>query len=181
MKKKLTKVQRRLAVVKDAIKQIKLNKYIPISGDVVEFLDGNIKDDISNAEDVDAKQVIKNLLKQDAPVCSVCARGSLLVSIVHKENNFKLSEFNSCVGSYSASGTTDTKLLTLFPEKQLALMEQAFEEGGGDIGWNALNHVYLTDDEVDKCSVFHDKYEDETSRLLGIFNNAVKNKGLFRP
>jgi hypothetical protein len=35
--------------------------------------------------------------------------------------------------------------------------------------------------EIKKCEAFHDKYANETDRLLGIFRNIVKNKGTFKP
>lgn len=196
VKKTLTKVERRLAVVKDAIKQIKLNKYavkarslILAKGELLKFV----------LEDMEAQNVLKTLLKKKDgnPICNVCARGALLISTIHKENNFILSDLNFCSDSYNQDGITDKKLRTLFSEHQLALIEQAFECGTQWFKENldseedeitnqiytkaALNTEYLSLKEIKKCKTFHDNYYNETDRVLGIFQNLVKNKGIFKP
>jgi hypothetical protein len=195
-KKRLTKVERRLAVVKDAIKQIKLNKYVAEAGSVISAR-GELEEVINN--ETEAKEVLKKLLKKKdgAPICNVCARGALLVSTIHKENNFVLSDLNACDYSYGTDGVTDKRLQALFSGHQLALIEQAFEEGHqrfeectsfeddevtDDIYTTyALNADYLSLKEIKKCEAFHDKYDNETDRLLAIFKNIVKNEGTFKP
>jgi hypothetical protein len=194
-KKKLTKVERRIAVVKDAIKQIKLNKYAAKAGEVVSPL-GELH--TLAHEDIPAQEVLKNLLKRKdgVPICKVCARGALLVSTIHKENDFILSDFNNCDMSYGEDGMTDKRLEKLFSGRQLALIEQAFEEGNEHF-WDstigdpeneeyykryALNSGHLSEKEIKKCTIFHDKkFNNDTDRLLGIFKNIVKNKGIFKP
>lgn len=184
----MTKKERRIAILKDAIKQIKLNNILAEPGTVVRLPDA-----IETNEN-DAKPVLAEYFKKkdkDKKPCYACARGSLLLCTVHKENDFILDSFDYCEGSFRQESITDKRLLRLFSEKQLASMETAFEVDGyiedmandwaEDLRYYYLNKEVLKDEESNKCLLFGAKYKDPNKRLLAIFSNAVKNNGIFKP
>lgn len=187
-----TKKERRIAVLKDAIKQIKAQKIIADPGSVV-----NLPTTIKWGNSIDLQGSLKDVFKNKSKdqYCSCCARGALLVSTVHKENDFTLDEMNNCYGSYGSDRVTDKRLLRLFSEEQLALMENAFEyrhqqydseeeavEMGDPLDWYyGINYGIISNKKALKSLEFGKKYEDDTARLLAIFKNAVRNDGIFKP
>lgn len=186
-----TKKERRIAILKDAIKQIKLNNIVADPGTVVNLSD-NI--DVYLDGDKDAKPLLIEFFKKKddkKEPCYACARGSLLLCTVHKENDFLLSSFDDCGGSFRKNSITDERLLKLFSAKQIALMENAFEvddyisdkEGDcmDDISYYSLNSEVLGNKLAKKSILFGGKYKDPNKRLLAIFKNAVKNEGIFKP
>jgi hypothetical protein len=189
LKKKKTKVQRRLEVVKDAIKQLKAKKITANTGDVVNFNYDSPLGLLSQSEDNDKEiqKYLQKLLKiSKKPVCKVCARGALLISTINKENNFTVGDLcNISSGSFSKNSVEDKRLLKLFSDKQLALIEEAFERNShydlDEFGINMLNYSILSEEEGLLAHKFSDKFPDAKKRLIAIFENIVKNKGLFRP
>lgn len=181
---KKTKAERRIEILKDAIKQIKLQKIIASPGEVVDLNDPLlIEDDVY--KEVDAKPRLEMFFKsKKVEPCFACARGSLLLCTVHKENDFILSDFNSCGGSFEESSTTDKRLMRLFSKQQLILMENAFEVENmqdDEEDYNGINEDYLSS-KLNKASIdFGLKYEDPNERLIAIFSNAIKNGGIFKP
>lgn len=197
--KRLSKVERRLIVVKDAISQLKKEIYDAESGTFINIIDYIVDDNsvtvvndiqgstfITDSELKKAEKVcnsisiqplLEKFFKNKNNSCRVCARGALLLSTIHKENKFNLTELvhtEDNGGSYDPRGKGDIKLKTLFSEKQICMMETAFE---GD----NLNEDYLEYDISNKCILFGEMFKDDNKRLLAIFNNVVKNNGLFVP
>lgn len=183
-----TKKERRLAILKDAVAQIKAKTYDATPGAVVE---GGIQDLIEEIKDLsadtkeilgignDAKSIVLKFIKNQKGLgeCEVCARGALLLSTVAKENKFEIDELAAvCAdgGSYYENSDADMRLTALFPPTQLMMMETAFE------GCHNLHH--LGEELHDKCVAYHDDAPyDPNKRLIAIFMNAIKNGGEFKP
>lgn len=185
MKTKKTKVERRLAVVKDAIKQLKGKAFYAKTGSVITIHNEALRI-YNNPGNAEVKPILTKLLKSKPErVCSVCARGALLLSTIHKENTFTFSKLDdSDCGSFHADSIVDKRLLHLFSAKQIALIEEAFEVGYEEdyIGEEKVFNTILSIKEAHPAHIFHDKYQSsDNQRLLAILENIVKNKGLFKP
>lgn len=174
MKKlKKTKLQRRLVVVKDAIKQIKRDNIIPDHSGVLRIY-GHSQRLFTNLSGQAQEVLTKELKGTNRQLCLVCARGALLIAKIHKENqctNLALLGVQS-KGAYWNGSVTDSKLLKLFSGKQIKMMESAFE---------GLRHPDIGTVKLDACIDYKRFFPDPKKRLLAIFNNVVKNKGLFKP
>ncbi len=191
---KKTKQQRRLEVLKDALKQLRAKKIIANTGSVFNSLNYELDESCDANPDTDAQEIIKKLLKTEKkPICKVCARGALLISTIHKENNFKIDHLFSTEGSFDENYNENQRLLKLFSKEQLCLMENAFEvEDIGDINyynpsWNSkgdfygINYEHLSDKKALLSVSFGKKYKKPNDRLEAILKNAIKNNGLFKP
>jgi len=112
---------------------------------------------------------------KDAPACEVCVRGSLLVSLIRKDNNFTGEDLdNMSCGYFDSWSVEDKRLLELFSPEQLSLIEYAFENFSAD--------RYINEKDLDKVEDFFVLYEhNNTERLIAILKNIIKNKGTFKP
>jgi hypothetical protein len=171
---KLTKLQaKRVAILKDAIAQTKLGAYRVKSGtgyvdqgDYGSDLGGKIdsmRDTAKLFTGVSAKKLELNkyldrLINEDNP-CQVCAKGALLISSIRKFNNFSLEDASHC----DLDGSASDKAREMFGKENADLMEEYFEHGHDDDGNNFWYN--LSDDE----------------RVIRIFKNAIRNKGIFKP
>ena len=178
--------ERRLDVLNDAITQIRANKIIAQPGVVVEI-------PFEATDRTEAKPVLEEFFKKEQAIpCDACARGTLLLCTVHKENNFLLSDFNLIRGPFKHGSVVDNRLAELFSEEQLIMMENAFEvencesreyfdEDDYPEDYYGINHEYLDEDLARECVEFGLKYSDANERLLAIFENAIANGGEFKP
>lgn len=179
---KLTKIQeKRVAVLKDAIAQIKAKAYNVRSGTgYVDQDNGGLEDRINALADVcdiiegkDSSKVQLNkyfnkLINKKNP-CQVCAKGAMLLSQINKFNNVSLDEARDGALNDKAgdNGTYD-----LFGKENADLMEQYFETNISE------GDEY---DEGDKNVKKWLSYKSDDERLIAIFQNAIRNKGIFKP
>lgn len=169
---KLTKIEeKRVAILKDAVAQIKLEALVPRSGNgyVENYeLDDDIKM-ICNIADIVAPKGKKTelqfymdkLINKSKP-CEVCAKGALLISSIRKYNNVSLADLEE----EDLGGMAHRKTVEIFGPENANLMEEYFEHGEGDVDEDEEN-PWLN--------------ESDTQRVLRIFNNAIRNKGIFKP
>lgn len=129
------KIERRIAVIKDAIKQVKDSKYEVLRQHGYVSINQNLSGD----SDSQAKPLISgNKLEQGG--CTVCAKGALLVSHVRKENVLTVSELENC------NEDTSKELRNLFGARNLDIIEMYFEgEDGflGDLVYDDTNRLLL--------------------------------------
>lgn len=85
--KRLTKVQKRLLVLKDALKQIKIGFLKPAHTGVCTL-------PAFDPDDSDAKLLLKTF-RRKKKTCKVCARGSLLLSTVLRFNNYTTDQLRT--------------------------------------------------------------------------------------
>lgn len=180
---KLSEEDKRVAIAKDVIKQIKAGKYYASTGTYVN-LDVKLSDDTSLQKHF------------DEITCDVCALGGLFMSNVKFNNQCTYNELGC--GKF-------LDLLKYFSKEQLFLIEIAFEgweisdmldfetevNGYIDImqgiyaGRYTLEEITDTSDstksKMKAAMLFGENYHDESDRLIAIMQNIVKNKGEFIP
>lgn len=162
--------QRRLAVLKDAVAQLKADRYLASIGHVFRLFDLT---KLSGNASCEARPILRKNVQ-----CEVCARGALLVSRIRLENEFKVGDLRSVYGAYNQDGKTDSYLSYLFDREQLALMENAYEINSVYPG---INHKVLPFEAASESLSFGFRYRDRKERLLAIFQNAIRNGGIFKP
>lgn len=181
-KKDLTPLQqKRVTIIKDAIAQLKTEKYIAESSHGYVELDGenNDVDDITTLEraftilggdtkKLETKKFIDKLVSKDKP-CTVCARGALCISGIRKVNNLSLQAVADAGGINDVAADYTAKL---FGRNNAVLVERWFEHDSL-YGWDEA--TYTGQDK------FYLKYPDATDRLIVIFQNMIANKGTFKP
>lgn len=194
---KKTKKQKRLEVLKDALKQLNAKKIEACVGEVFIPINDELNYDHYYDNEIRGKEQVQPILKKllsdktiNHPVCEVCARGALLISTVHKFNAFNLKQLNESDQSFNPDRDENKKLLTLFSGTQLAMMECAFEtdswtdkgDKDDEILPFCLNYPeYLSKKQAISSYKFGLKYDNPNDRLKAIFKNAIKNEGLFKP
>lgn len=165
-KTKLTELQaKRVAILKDALQQIKAEAYNVRSGngyvvswELNEKVEALVKvcDIISDTgHKTQIQKFIGKLINKKNP-CEVCARGAMLISSIRKFNHVSLGQLeNNTLDNITIDRTDE-----LFGEKNASLMEIYFEDGNYE---------------------FSEKYPYPTERLIAIFENAIENRGIFKP
>lgn len=151
-----TKSEKRVMIAKDVLEQLKLKRIKAKGGAYVEFPNSvGIINDVKNK----TKQVCE-LLEENR--CECCAFGSMIIS------DILINDKVEC-GEIKASGfliVGETRLRKYFSYDHLRLIERTFE------GWECIGSP---------SRKFHDKYTDDTKRLIAIMKNIIKNKGTFIP
>lgn len=188
MKTTKTKAERRVAVLKDALKQLAEGKYFGRVGRVFfgqDRLDSLMRDSLG---DIQMQDLIKKSMRgATSSQCMVCARGALLISRIKLENKFKKNDFVNGVDEatkFDEDCSIDKYLMKLFSAKQIALMENAFETAQSllPIGrYEGINRDILTPGEDQASMKFGNQYRNPNDRLIAIFTNAIKNGGIFKP
>lgn len=164
MKEPTAKGKERIEILKDAIAQLKAEVYTATHGRYVELEYDGLTSECNIRQIVGS---LENRAKSEGQ-CRVCADGALLVSSIRKDKGNDLRERDnfSYIPIYSdkpafISGNTKRNIEKrgLWDMEQINLMEQYFE-----------------------CK--HDKMisvRNPAKRIIKIFENAIKNDGLFKP
>jgi hypothetical protein len=161
---KLSKSEQSVAIAKDVIKQIKAEKYTPTSG---WYIRGALTR-LDNEADVQTNLNVS---------CNCCALGASLLSTVKYKNTLKIEDLYG----YNEKNSQFTKMLdSIFTTKQQALIEASFEDGL-HLQANLTKGFRLSEKDYEKCRDFYKLYNDPEDRLIGIMNNIIKNKGVFKP
>jgi hypothetical protein len=175
---------KRVLIAKDVISQIKKNIWVATGGTYVSFEDANrfgfgtgfvSNSFISNSKKASLQEVL--LLNKEKRVCSCCALGAMMLSCTLYNNKVTGEDVHA---NYMGSGFTDeidegipnkNGLNRIFTNKQLKLIEQAFEQGFIDEG------AVSRRPEVQ----FGLRYNNPQKRMIAIMNNIIKNEGEFIP
>lgn len=161
----LTKGEKRIVLVKDAINQI-LNKRVTIvKGEYCLIEDENL------IKGIQLNKVLSLVKKEN---CKVCAKGALFLAHVDKFNRIKLSSNNIFMAS---NKEIKNRLKNIFSSIQLSMIEAAFELQVIDDILSLENLSNLGN----RCIDFGNNYRNCESRILAIFDNIIKNKGEFIP
>lgn len=157
-----TIAERRIEVLQDALDQVRLEKYKATPRkyvDAYHYIEGVTLE-------CKIGQVARSLdERKQGEFCQVCADGALLLSSLRKGNS------DHDVSAVSAGDNTKRLLRKheLFSEDQFSLMEAYFE---GD--------SMYTDVEDRKIGKWNGS-DDARTRMIRIFENAIKNNGIFKP
>lgn len=163
--------QKRVAIVKDAIKQITSNKIVPEQWGYCTMTSIHYND-----ED-DFKSLLKSAKNE---VCFVCALGSLLIADVIKNNNCSVGQAQSSSYTYIAK-----RLANIFDNKILETLEYLFEMRSAGALYDELYETFEADSAVLHSSKELRLYklyilklpETPRERLLVLLRNIVRNDG----
>lgn len=173
---KLSKAKKRVAIAKDVLKQIRVGKYIANKGKYISRVDAPDIEDVYYQSDIKKNfSKIKN--------CNVCAMGACLMSATKFANKLKFQDIGSGVGDLNNPKVKDL-FKSIFSPEQLLLIERAFEDktGGSTVGCDVFGlEEWDFEKQIQKCSEFYGEYNNDETRLIGIMNNIIKNKGTFKP
>lgn len=166
---KLTKAEKRVAIAKDVLAQVKIQTIFPVQGNYIEI------DEIKGNFDSDVQ--VNSLIKDKKISCNCCMKGSLFMAHVNKTNHLTLDDLDS--HGHSNNESMYERLDKIFTQEQLDLMECAFE---GDLISDSTGKLSSKEDLINKAyDNFFIQYNDETERLIAICKNLIKNKGTFIP
>lgn len=178
----LTKAEKRIAIAKDIIKQIKAKMIIPESGIyIVPRKNRFLEED---------KQLDEYFSKTP---CGACALGACFIGIVDAGDKLKVSDILT-LNDYSTRFTMSDldmsskwrdELRRIFSPLQLSMIESAFEKttmkDDEDRGRSA-NRLIDDNRRTIRASVaFGMNYRRDKERLLEICKNIIKNGGKFIP
>jgi hypothetical protein len=157
-KTRLTKAQKRVAIAKDVLKQLKALNVV--KGTYLRNYG------LQLPRNDQAKQHINQISRG----CEVCALGACFLSHIRLFNEVdvgtlagRCGETVNCV--FAGSDLIDAELHKYFTYDQLLLIEAAFE------GWTGEGY---------EARDFYDKHPDPKERLQAIMQNIVKNNGEFK-
>jgi len=172
---RLSKQAKRVAIAKDVIAQIKLDVYNAKTGVYVSNLD------IPDVDDASGMQLCELLIP--GTTCDVCARGALFCSLVRKQNNVTLDDvgIDSYYGNDIDPYNFEDSENDIWGNDQIGLIESAFECKNM---WYGGTDDYDSEDnesKTEKAIAFGKKYKSAESRMIGIMENIIKNKGTFVP
>lgn len=179
---KMSLTEKRIAIAKDVIERIRIGQFFPEQGIFCEMGGLSLPSNLNRVGlgfDKENKPIfiteVCDIVNANK-TCSVCAKGGLFMSLIGYVDNFKIDDLH-----YGARSSVDLKnkemktLSRIFSPKQLSMIETAFE--GTTYSWNLI----LSDDERRKCGDLYDLYDEDDSRLIGICENIINNKGVFKP
>lgn len=154
---KASEAQRRVMIAEDALKQLKIGRFVATPGTYVSACDLAYEAGLTH-------KVQLNTLLHDPTLkssCDVCARGALLLSAVRYRNDCTIAE-----DGY----TSEDSFVREFAEQQCRI-ENAFEEyDSEDTDGEGWADKFLSKKERGNA----------TTRLELILKNIIRNKGTFK-
>lgn len=194
-----TLAEKRVIIAKDVIAQISKKTMIPkegawvrinaenkINGYSIAYPNGKASYELNDAEKQQAEDIrneqICDLVGAQGVSCTVCALGSLMLSLVRYRNNVTVRDFEQNAFEYDRihRGNEDkTGITKYFTNAQRILIESAFEKGCGF--FRNDRNISIGEKKVARAVKFGEKYEDKTKRLVAIMKNIVTNNGIFKP
>jgi hypothetical protein len=166
--KKATAAEKRIMIAKDVIAALKAKQYTARFGSFCDLDDDDSYkyEEEKESVDLDAQEYIG-----EGGGCYVCALGGLFASAVRFSNSVDYTiDFDYDAEVYP-------KLRKFFSDKQIKIMELAFEGGAGHYSFSGM-----AEKEEDAILDFRRDYEDSDNSVLmtAIMKNVVKNGGQFK-
>ena len=178
---RMSVVNKRLTICQDALEQIKIKQYRPITGIYVD----------SNLQGLDEEETQLQLISNSV-TCNCCALGSLLLSGTRCKNSVDGNSIEDADNAFIKDYLDD-----IFDRDNLMLVEVAFERDTYFDENNDIDEPYECDFDTKaeykdaakeynslpavKAVAFGERYKDDTKRLVAILENMIKNKGVFKP
>lgn len=163
--------ERRVLIAKDALKQLKAEKFRAVSGVWADVGNAGICPMLSDP--------LQPFLLKRGTKCECCGVGAIFLSYVRLANNATYEDGNDLLSIVDATG---------WPKDNIRLIELAFEMGKGGCGphsdndWRAVifGRDIDSDTEHDSSPVLES--EKDHARLVAILKNIAASKdGLFHP
>lgn len=176
---KMTKMEKRIAIAKDVISQVRAKK-LKASPGTYCYLNLNRKQKLDKKGRVE----LQTLMNDGAIAsCDVCAIGGIFASKVSIGNNFKVKVSKNWINEKleieDESIEDDDMVKSLkgiYTERELRLIEYAFE--GKDI-YDIFDKK--PDNFHDALKNFYKEYKKSENRLIAIMENIIRNEGEFKP
>jgi hypothetical protein len=175
--------RKRVMLAEDVLQRIALGQMIPTNytgvaifefddaGDIDYDQQCTINDQIDERKRVSIKKTLDTGIQ-----CKVCAKGGLFVSYIARVNKMTWA---SWVNDTTHTTASMKKLRQIFSEKQLAMIEGAYE-GDVLIEKDVKGRKMFTDDEETIISVFRNEYNNDPIQTLhAICENIIENNGTF--
>lgn len=170
---RLSKAEMRVIVAKDALAQLRHERYVATSGtyigsELLQRIGGPEEDDFGDTCYRNWDSPLQALLLKDKGECDVCAKGALFLSAVRK--------FNSATVGDMINDDNFKIAEKIFGIKQFDLIEAAFE------GWTCtkMRNGSEGNPVPDWVLEYEDIFPDPHDRLVAILKNIVKNNGTFK-
>ena len=165
---KKTRAQLRIQISRDTLKHIEAKSIIVEKGHYLfneklsEFIGESLQECLPKLKE-----------------CRVCALGALFYSYVERHNNYTIKQLE--VGKHIMDLEMRPKLKLYFSNKQLGLIETAFERNAG----YAFKAGCTTNNKW-RAYYYRDhngfsQFEQSDEVLTSIMKNIIKNKGTFKP
>jgi hypothetical protein len=167
-----------VAIAKDVLKQLKLNKLRITCG---YYLTGDVKTPKLLDTSEDAQKYVDLIQKH----CDVCAKGAAILSYARLYDNISLAK----LGMYPLRGGDNSQTICggsknwgdmykIFGLENINKIEAAFEGYGY---WNCNGNKHPDPREIIKVESYEPAYPKPADRLRAIMINVVRNKGVFKP
>ncbi len=171
---KLSPAQKRVAIAKDVILQIKAEYYTAIRG---TYINAELPWNTSRTEMAPAREAFA-----EADNCTVCAVGSTIVSGARLGNRVSLFDLGVNANGFGGDEARDK----FFPRSMNRLMEEAFEV---DYDPKRQYHKASLASERKpntrtmqyRAEYFGEGFKTSDARLIAIMRNVIRNKGAFIP
>ncbi len=164
---RMSKAKKRVAIAEDVIASLKAGKFMAAAGNgyvTPQHGDKRLRELLRSTHGESMQKAFEEL-----PPCEVCALGSMLIAGVGRFNNHAVN-IDHWVGDEFALREATTEFLDkYFDDKQLELIEAAFE--GSEELYNGV--VYDFQDWLPNAG--------DDARLTAIMRNIIKNEGTFVP
>lgn len=202
----MTPAERRVAVAKDVLKQLKAEKYKATKGTYVlskNLIDTSKLDGITGWQD----QQVCSLVPDDGPTCKVCARGAFLISSMMVFDRLKVRQLENLSDQvrelkFDVQMAPETKGDYWVDRTKAELLRDGLGEVrlGPEDFWH-YERQFFTKEQIglmeamfEKDSTFADNdgtdsdtaaarygraHGDSRSRLIEICKNFIRNKGEF--
>ena len=168
--KKLTKTEKRIAIAKDVIAQIKSKRLLPQIGN--GFLLPRMTNFENSWADGYTNLQVGTILADRK--CEVCALGAMFVSTIDMRdqatcNSLRVPRVDSIRRTQIHEYLDD-----IFSVSQLTIIERAFEVDKLDFDDESVAGALA-------CEAFGLAIDDASDRLIAIMTNIIENKGQFKP
>ena len=141
---KLPIAKKRIVVAQDVLDRIRFNQFTPNAGSFCK---------IDKPTETVGKLQLSEKLQDENVQCTVCAKGGLFLAYIGIVNNFEIKNSETFSHAQELKSKEMKRLSSIFSEKQLTLIEVAFE--GRIYGWNINN---TASSELAKCILFYKKF-----------------------
>ena len=175
--------ERKIALCKDVIKQIRASRVTIDKGNYIKNNNGDDLRDIL-CEIFDAcyyDMITPDMCDMIKKECTMCARGALLISRIDKFNTLKIVDIDN------DGVSTSEGLNGAFDEEELCLIETAFEKDTYfyEDYYSRRNVNTGSYEDIEKLAnaakKFGENFPDHSDRLMAICQNIIDHKGEFRP
>lgn len=183
--KRLSPAQFRMSVAQDVIAQLQAKTIVAVGGAYIENVPMELYGEVSDLVRAGADEASTSKLK--IKDCTVCAIGSIFVSVFNKKNHMLPADLQRALEN-GATRMLDY-LKPFFTLEQLSLMEAVFEEPVG-FDPHDMDHETSVRAQVHRYNIKRDYKRSLHGRrlkdsdldkhlLINIMKNVIKNKGTY--